>query len=306
MIIAADSGGSKTLLRVYDNLCLTEEIILEGFGSAVDSTEDIPVLAQRLSEFKYRYPIEAVAFNLGGRNKTQIERILQKVFPDIPIQVFRESEGNAALALASHFNAECVLLAGTGTISIGKHPETGEMIINGGWGYLLGDQGSGYHIGIKALQHTVEQMDDTDHPDLLARRILGREHGVSCNSEGAVICQTRDSIFHKLSPLDRSHVASYTKIVVSCCEEKDPYSIKLMNDAGKDMAELVGKSLRKLALTKANGVLVTGGLLHTKAYWQASFEASLKEQFDIASFHYIPDGIIRGTHMIAEALRSNQ
>ena len=302
MIIAADSGGSKTLLQVHDQETLVEEISFEGFGSAVDSTEDIPLLRQKLSLLGSKYQIDAIAFNLGGRNKTQIQQILQDVFPGVPVQVFRESEGNAALALASHYNSECILLAGTGSIAIGKHPETGEGIICGGWGCVLGDQGSGYHIGVTALQHVVEQLDCTTPPDTLTQRILGKEHSILCNKDISIICQDRDAVFKALSPLTRSHIASYTRTVTSCCAEQDAASLKIMEDAGKHMAATVAKAMHKLKLSKANGILVTGGLLNARAYWQASFENTLKAQFDISEFHYIPDGVIRGTKLIAATL----
>ncbi len=305
MIIAADSGGSKTLLRVYNQESLVEEIILEGFGAAVDSTANIPELSQTLSMLGSKYPIEAVAFNLGGRNKIQIKQILQNTFPGVPSQVFRESEGNAALALASRYNSQCVLLAGTGTIAIGKHPETGDGIISGGWGCVLGDQGSGYHIGLTALQHCMEQMDRAAPLDMLSQRILGEDHSILCSKDIPTICQARDAIFQKLAPLSRGHIASYTRIVASCCAERDAVSLKIMEDAGKHMADLIAKAMGKLELRSANGILITGGLLNTRTYWQASFEEALRDQFDISAFHYIPDGVIRGTQIIAEALADN-
>lgn len=299
MIIAADSGGSKTLLHIYDDTSLVEEIHMEGFGSAVDSTEDIPSLSQKLSMLSSKYQIEAIAFNLGGRNKGQITQILRNTFPGIPTEVFRESEGNAALALANHYNSECILLAGTGTIAIGKHPETGDGIISGGWGCVLGDHGSGYHIGLTALQHAVEQLDCTTAPDMLTRRILERNHGILGNKDISAICQDRDAVFKALSPLSRSHIAAYTRLVAACCAEQDTASLKIMEDAGRHMAGIVAKAIGKLNLKKANGVLVTGGLLNTRAYWQTSFETTLREQFDVSAFHYIPDGVIRGTQLIA-------
>lgn len=302
MIIAADSGGSKTLLRVCDCTSIVEDIHMEGFGAALDSTEDIPALSQTLSQLGNKYPIEAIAFNLGGRNKAQIENILQRVFPGIPFQVFRESEGNAALALASYYNSQCILLAGTGTIAIGKHPQTEEMILSGGWGYLLGDQGSGYHIGITALQHAIDQMDRTAPLDMLSQCILDREDGICCSKDITAICGSRDAVFYQLSPLTRSHIASYARVVAACCAEQDPVSLKIMADAGKNMADIVAKALRKLKLSGANGILVTGGLLNTRAYWQESFENTLNTQFQITEFHYVPDGVIRGTQIIAANL----
>ena len=42
-----------------------------------------------------------------------------------------------------------VLAAGTGTVALGVNPE-GKVFRVGGWGHIIGDQGSGYDIGHKA------------------------------------------------------------------------------------------------------------------------------------------------------------
>ena len=302
MILACDSGGSKTLLCVYDKDICIEKSTLMGFGAAVDSMEDLPELAQKLAQLKARYPIEAVAFNLGGRNKGQIQRVIESIFPGIPYRVFRESEGHAAQQLGKLYNAQCVLLAGTGTIAIGTHPETGEVTISGGWGCLMGDQGSGYHIGIKALQHVVRQVDGVEELDLLSREILKRTMPLSADVSGEAFCRERDLIFKALSPLQRDRIAALTPIVAACCQKQDPLCLRLLQEAGIDMAIPVAQALRKLRLKKAEGILVMGGLVNIREYWQESFEGYLTAQFDIRQFHYISDGIIRGTQLIAQSL----
>ncbi len=57
-----------------------------------------------------------------------------------------------------------LLIAGTGSVAIAK-TKSGEIIKVGGWGRMLGDEGSGYWIGMQALKHFCKAMDGTDERD---------------------------------------------------------------------------------------------------------------------------------------------
>ncbi len=50
------------------------------------------------------------------------------------------------------------LVCGTGSIAVGR-TQGGETARAGGWGYLIGDEGSGYAIGIAALRAAVQAAD---------------------------------------------------------------------------------------------------------------------------------------------------
>ena len=68
------------------------------------------------------------------------------------------------VASASEENVESaiVLVAGTGSVSMSFRKENGRLIRTsraGGWGYLLGDDGSGYGIGREALRLALRASD---------------------------------------------------------------------------------------------------------------------------------------------------
>ncbi|MAS38359.1 MAG: hypothetical protein CL610_30460 [Anaerolineaceae bacterium] len=56
-----------------------------------------------------------------------------------------------------------LLLAGTGSLAYGVNG-AGDSALVGGWGYLLGDEGSGYWLGMRALQ-VAARMADGRGPD---------------------------------------------------------------------------------------------------------------------------------------------
>ena len=63
--LAIDTGGSKTNFVVFDSE--KNEIMsfkTDGFGYAVDSEEDIPILTESLLKIKNEFNISAIAVNL--------------------------------------------------------------------------------------------------------------------------------------------------------------------------------------------------------------------------------------------------
>ena len=87
----------------------------------------------------------------------------------------------AAIAIASDFEIALIgaqgerlgvlILAGTGSVAFGIN-EAGESAQVGGWGYLLGDEGSGYSLGLKALQAVVRAADGRDQATSLTQVVL--------------------------------------------------------------------------------------------------------------------------------------
>src|SRR5512140_2747015 len=61
-------------------------------------------------------------------------------------------ESDARIALESAFDGGVgvVVMAGSGSLVIGKTPR-GQVVSVGGWGNIIGDEGSGYFIGREAL-----------------------------------------------------------------------------------------------------------------------------------------------------------
>jgi N-acetylglucosamine kinase-like BadF-type ATPase len=64
-----------------------------------------------------------------------------------------------------------VLISGTGSIAYGRN-NNGEAARAGGWGYVLGDEGSGYWIGRAAIRAVLRESDRRGAPTLLTDMLL--------------------------------------------------------------------------------------------------------------------------------------
>lgn len=84
-------------------------------------------------------------------------------------------DSDARIALEGAFNGEAgiILIAGTGSIAFGKDAR-GNVHRVGGWGRILGDEGSGYYIGRLALTAVTHHRDGRGKSTILTRMIAKR------------------------------------------------------------------------------------------------------------------------------------
>ena len=93
------------------------------------------------------YVFGAFAGLVGPDERARALALLESVFPGAKIEA--EPDYAAAHAAASE-GTHLTVLAGTGSLVCGRDAE-GRLVKTGGWGYLLGDYGSGYRYGHAAL-----------------------------------------------------------------------------------------------------------------------------------------------------------
>ena len=286
--LTMDSGGSKTKLALYSiGGDLIRECIAPGFGTAEDSEKVLSEALAVLSDFCNGYSVSPVICNLGGKNKNQMAITLKAAFPDAQIRVFRESEGTIGLALCEKYNAGVTLMAGTGSIAIAKIGE--KAVVCGGWGANISDKGSGYQVGLDAIRLALEEIDGTEALSLLTKSLTGISEAPGIMT-AAEYCAFRDNIRKTLAPFDRAHIASFAKKVYECALQGDEKAIALYERTGLDLADIVIAAAKKGEIG-LRGVVVNGGMVNAKEFWQNSFEARLFNVYGKIKIHYLTSGI---------------
>ena len=299
IFLTIDSGGSKTKFVIWDDIGKNVfEKTTIGFGLAEDVDTIHPELQQNLEEINRTYQIDAIACNLGGKNKTQITNTIISVFPDAKINVFRESEGLIGITLCEKTQSQIALLVGTGSIAIAPYHD--KAIICGGWGANISDKGSGYDLGLKAICSSLEQIDGTEPMSELAKHITGvtTSPGLLSVSE---YCALRDKIRANIFPLTRAHIAEYAKIVSNYAKQGDPLALKLLEQTGNDLANLAMQTANKIN-NPIQRIVVTGGMVNSKQYWCESFQEKIQREHNISEVVYLPDGISDAMYTIVKNL----
>jgi N-acetylmuramic acid 6-phosphate etherase len=121
---------------------------------------------------------DAVGVGMAGvrtaDDRARVARILERVWPGVPSNVDHDlvtALEAASLDGAQDFAARVIVLSGTGSCCFGRN-QSGQTAKAGGWGHLLGDQGSGYEIAHSALRMLIGRLERTGATGILGPLIL--------------------------------------------------------------------------------------------------------------------------------------
>ena len=277
--MALDTGGTKSFALIADlHKRVIAEAHFDGLGVAHD---DACAALQPLEDAMERILREAalraeeigcVVVNLGGKNEQQMRSALHRIFPAAHVEVHRESSGVLAEQIGRAHGADAVLLAGTGAIAI-SYSSKGRFIADG-WGANMGDRGSGYWIGERALQIALCALEERQPLSHFASMVTGRETPFTAQETGSALMCARDKVRERLFPLARERVAAWCKTAAKYALEGDTALAALFAEAGRAMAETVERALCAVGLP--DGVpLAIGGLTNCAGLWQPAFEKRL-------------------------------
>jgi N-acetylglucosamine kinase len=176
-------------------------------------------------------------------------------------QVVIENDAVAALAGGTGRKRGAVAVAGTGSIAFGMNAR-GERRRAGGWGYLLGDEGSGYAIGLAGLR-AVCRADDGRASQTVLTDLVIQEHQLSSPA---------DLISRAYGRWDVPQIAAIAPLVFRAAAGDDAVAQAIVEAAAGELAIAAGAVIQGLGMGHEQfEVVTTGGV------WQGS--ALLRERF---------------------------
>jgi N-acetylglucosamine kinase len=151
------------------------------------------------------------------------------------------------------------LIAGTGAISFGKSPE-GERGRAGGWGYLVGDEGSAYDIAREGLRAALRAADGRGESTQLVEMIQAHLHieRMSALVPAVYRHNMRDGI---TSPMRPDQMAALAPLVTQAAESGDAVAQGIVQRAGVELSLNVLAVARRLRLPSPVPLALAGGLL---------------------------------------------
>jgi N-acetylglucosamine kinase-like BadF-type ATPase len=142
------------------------------------------------------------------------------------------------------------LIAGAGSVCLGRSPQ-GRTVRVGGWGPLLGDEGSGYRLAVEALRLATQTVDGRESADGVLRAVL--RHWSLADSSALI------RHFHA-EGMTPAEIAGLAPVVISAAAGGDPAARVLVERCVKDLARQVDTAIRRLALDKPP-LALSGSLL---------------------------------------------
>lgn len=198
--------------------------------------------------------ITAVAAGIAGAAtepfRPWLEETLRTALPES--RVIASADYEIALVGAVGARHGISVIAGTGSAAYGVHRD-GASMRQGGFGYLLGDEGSGYWLGREGLSHALRERDGRASPSALTPRLLAALN----------LSAPLDIIPWLYGGGDKprvADVAALAPVVIAVSEEGDRVAQGYVARAASELANMVRYLQLKLDLKDAPLAFI-GGLL---------------------------------------------
>lgn len=278
-IICIDGGGTKTSAIAYDSLGNELSSFQYGFANLNIHEEEalknieyaIRGAMMPLDDYKCIHICAGLAGVEVGRNKEIVKSFIEENF-NIGVTVVND----AYLALNSSLKGQdgILVISGTGSIAYGRYNK--EIIRSGGWGHILGDEGSGYDIVRKAFKQMTLDKDDSKEQSNLTKALQSKINARN-------IAESMDYIYKK----NKGDIASLVPVIVSMAEQGDEDALKILNKAGKDLAQLCFKTYKALNISGDVNIAIKGSILTKIKIVKDTFISELKN--NIIKFSIIDD-----------------
>ncbi len=271
-IIGIDGGGTKTI-----------GILATGTGQHLAQVQSGPANYHVVGEARTQAVLEdivgelyekagvpsgnSVRFCLGmaGLGRSADREVIGRICDELGICQNRVLTHDAHIALVGGTEKQegVIVISGTGAIVYGINADGREARASG-WGYLLGDEGSGYDIAIKGLQAVTRAADGRGDRTELTDRILNR---LELNEPPELIRWA-----HAAS---RDTIAQLTEVVFDTARTTDAVAGCIVDEATDELACAAVSVIEQLKFTEPFDIVLSGGnLIH-----QTMFADKLRHRF---------------------------
>ena len=156
-------------------------------------------------------------------------------------RVIVESDARIALEGAFKGGEGIILIAGTGSIAFGKDAK-GKVCRVGGWGRILGDEGSGYFIGKSGLTAVTHHLDGRGESTKLTK-MVSKKFGLT--DQTAIINAVYKNGFD---------VASVAPLVLEAASKNDHVCLLIIEQAAVLLADHVKIAAKKILASSKSKV----------------------------------------------------
>ena len=260
LILGIDGGGTRTRALLAN---MRGDILGRGEGGAANPHANGLEAARReiLTAIERAFAsahlnsqrASAACLGIGG-----VERLDERaefsewVRGTISERAVIANDGEILVAAGTPDNCGIAVVAGTGSIAWGKSRE-GQIARAGGWGYLIGDEGSAFGLASDALRAAAHAADGRGEPTRLLRDILTFWN----------LAEPTELIPRVYrSGLRHTDIARLAPLVIHAAEEGDRVAENLVTRAGEELARAALAVAHALKFKQEEiSLALTGGLL---------------------------------------------
>jgi N-acetylglucosamine kinase-like BadF-type ATPase len=262
-VLGIDAGGTKTVCQLADE---QGHIISEARagGANLQAAGELhveKVLHEVMDEAIGDRNIVPAAICLGiaGVDRPDDAAVVQAIMKRIgyKARVLVVNDALVALEAGAPGQPGIVIISGTGSICYGRNSE-GMAARSGGWGYVLGDEGSGYWIGRAALRAVLREADQRGIPTALTPLLLA--HFDVDRPQGLI-----HQVYH--SNLKPAAIGALARSVQQAFGEGDEVAIGILRGAADELEKAALSVARRLRLIGTPFTFILAGGIFKAVPW---------------------------------------
>jgi N-acetylglucosamine kinase-like BadF-type ATPase len=259
ILIGADVGGTKTAVAVSDGTAILA--LAEGPGAAVKpgrslvSAGIIADVCRRALAAAGKLKAEIMVVGAAGAGRQPEQGELQQALrgEGIADRVIVTTDIEVALAGAFGTGPGIVISAGTGSVAVGRDAE-GRLHRAGGYGWQMGDEGSGYAIGRAALGAVSRATDGRSPETKLRARLLDLTRSPDF-----------DALVRWAATAGPAEVASLAPATLEVAAAGDVVAQGIADYAARELTQLALHILPRIGGDAPVPVALSGGLLSSES-----------------------------------------
>lgn len=267
--LGVDGGGSKTAAVVYSS---DGKYICSAIGESINycsvglenARKAMSDIISRLSVKEFDCAVIGSAALNGRASDEETANFCggiinsKKIIMDSDLYIALESTDS---------DGECAaIISGTGSMAVMRNAEN-EIKTAGGWGYILGDEGSGYSIGLCGIKAAIRGFEKSAPETILTQKCL-EYFGITD------IFDLIDLYYNK--SVSRKITAAFAKEVISSADCGDSVAKEIIESEAKSLSEtvfsIIGNSDKNIKIG------LWGGMFQHNPSYRKYFKALLSEK----------------------------
>ena len=272
MFVGIDAGGSKTAAALVDGDGRVVALGRGGPSNHLSGNAGRERMRQAVTDALKPLLAETIEAEislhagLSGISVPDKQRNFEEALEGLLAPTWLSCSDDAEIALegAAAGGPGVVVIAGTGSIALGRATD-GRKVRVGGYGYLLGDEGSGFDLGRRGLMAALQAADGRGPSTILVER-LSRVLAVEDvrQAPGLLYGSSREV----------EALAALAPTVLAAAADGDVVAGAIVESAGKCLAALAAAVARRL--NEPLLVFGTGSLLGNSQQLRVAFDAALR------------------------------
>jgi N-acetylglucosamine kinase-like BadF-type ATPase len=275
-VLGIDAGGTKTVCELADGRGHVLAEARRGGANlqAAGELEVEKVLHEVMEDALAEHDVlpGAICLGIAGVDRPDDARVVRGIMRRIGYKAKILVVNDALVALEAGAPAQpgVVVIAGTGSIAYGRN-ERNQAARAGGWGYMLGDEGSGYWIGRAALRAVLREADHRGPATHLTPLLLDY-YGVP----------RAQDLIHQVyaATLRPAAIAALAQCVMTAFREGDEVAIGILRGAVDQLESFALSVARRLEIVGSEFPFVLAGGMFRAVPW---LEAELSRRLPLAS-----------------------